>query len=111
MALLKKLKSSTLMETMVATVLLVIVFMVASLIMNSLLAAQSKNDVTGLDQQLKKLEYRYLNQRLPLPHAETWKDWEIMVLEQDNNGRPMVQLSAKQDALKKEVTTYIPLKQ
>ena len=98
------------METMVATVLLVIIFMVASLIMNSLLAAQSKNDVAALNQRLKKLEYRYLNQRLPLPHTETWKDWEIIVSEKDNNGLPMVELRAKQDALKKEVITYIPPK-
>lgn len=95
------------METMVATVLLVIVFMVASLIMNSLLAAQSKNDITALDQQLKKMEYRYLNQRLPLPHIETWKDWEIIVSEQDKDGLRFIDISAKQDSLKKQVTIPI----
>lgn len=99
------------METMVATVLLVVVFMVASLIMNSLLAAQSKNDVSALNQQLKKLEYRYLNQKIPLPHTETWKNWEILVSKQEKNGLQVIEISAKQDSLKKEVTTYIPIAQ
>ena len=77
MFVLKKLKASTLMETMVATVLIVVLFMMASLIINSLMAVSSKSNLTPIKEHINSLEYGFHNQSLPLPYYEDWSGWEI----------------------------------
>ena len=82
MVVLKKIKASTLMETMVATVLIVVVFMVASLVMNALMTAQVKSNLSPIKEHLQQLEYAYKNHQIPLPYHEEWKGWEIALIEE-----------------------------
>jgi len=105
MAVLKKIKGSTLMETMVATVLIVIIFMVASLVMNSLITARAKNDVQAITQHLKKLEYQYTNNQLALPYFEDWNDWEIQGTLKEQQGVKSFEIKATSTVTQKEVTT------
>ncbi|RDY60785.1 hypothetical protein [Flagellimonas nanhaiensis] len=77
MDVLKKVKASTLMETMVATVLIVVLFMMASLVLNSLFGAQVKNNTQPLKNHLRKLEYLYNHKKLNFPFYEEWEGWEI----------------------------------
>jgi Tfp pilus assembly protein PilV len=111
MAILKKIKGATLMETLVATVLIVIIFMVASLIMNSLMAAQSKGDVQAITEYIKSLEYNYLNSELRAPYAETWENWEITMVKDKKQGVEIIEVKAIQELSNKQVVTYLVAKE
>ncbi|GMN06267.1 hypothetical protein MTsPCn5_16560 [Croceitalea sp. MTPC5] len=95
------------METMVATVLIVIIFMVASLVMNSLLAARAKNDVQAITQHLKKLEYQYVNKMLTLPYFEDWNNWQIEGLILEREGLDSFELKATNTITQKKVATNL----
>lgn len=85
MALLKKVKGSTLMETMVATVLLVVIFMVASLIMNSLAKSQANSNTMALDNRVDKLIYLGRYNQLKLPYTEKMDKYIISLGMIENN--------------------------
>jgi len=69
MDVLKKIKASTLMETLVATVLLVIVFMVASLILNNTFSNSIKKDTSTIESTLNEYEYLYFNNKIEVPFS------------------------------------------
>ncbi|MEM9075578.1 MAG: hypothetical protein AAGC43_01000 [Bacteroidota bacterium] len=77
MAVLKKISASTLMETMVATVLIVVIFMFSSLILNTVFKSSMKNRTLPIRSHLDKLEYLYVNQRVELPYNQIWKGWNV----------------------------------
>lgn len=107
MALLKKVKASTLMETMVATVLIVIIFMIASLVMNALLSAKIKGDTQAITEELELLQYQYISNKLTVPYFEDRKDWEITVQLDDVD---TVSFSAIHQQSKKEVNSTLVVK-
>ncbi len=72
-----KIKASTLMETMVATVLIVVIFMFSSLILNTVFKSSIKNRTLPIRSHLDKLEYLYINQRIELPYNQIWKVWNV----------------------------------
>lgn len=91
MALLKKrIKASTLMETMVATVLIVVIFMLSSLILNNLFTVQVKGNLQPLKTHLDEVEYLYSNEKLVVPYYEEWNDWSISI-EDQNNGTALIE--------------------
>ena len=79
MALLKKIKASTLMETLVATVLIVIVFLIASMILNNVFSNSIKSNTQGIKQHLNELQYLHINEKLNMPYYETYGTWEITI--------------------------------
>lgn len=80
MDVLKKIKASTLMETLVATVLIVVVFMMSSMILNNLFSNTIKNNTRDIDAYLNELEYLYKNGKLLVPYEDDFKDWQISVI-------------------------------
>ena len=106
MAILKKIQASTLMETMVATVLIVIVFMMCSLILNSLFNTSVKNNTMALQERFSELEYRIKKGKLTIPYSEKLNDWEIHVVEGSLKGGGQVVITALQQKTKKEITSY-----
>ena len=79
MAVLKKIKASTLMETLVATILLIIVFMITSLTVNNLFGNTVKYNTRPVITYMHELEYRYQHGQLQLPYTETYANWEISI--------------------------------
>jgi len=79
MVVLKKVKASTLMETLVATVLIIVVFMIASMTLNNLFASSIKNDTRAIDTHLNELQYLYLNEKLTLPYRDDFSSWRISI--------------------------------
>lgn len=75
----KRVKAATLMETLVATVLIVVIFMVTSLILNNLFAGMVKGNTREIETRLDKLEYKLKNNTLKLPYSETFGAWDISV--------------------------------
>ena len=108
MALLaKKVKSSTLMETLVATVLIVIVFMIASMVLNTLFASSINLNDNQVRQELLQLQYKYEHELLQLPYSDELNQWNITVTKQDFNNRLEVLFLATQMQTNKEVTYKI----
>ncbi|WP_223826533.1 hypothetical protein [Flagellimonas sp. S3867] len=91
MALLKKkIKASTLMETMVATVLIVVIFMLSSLILNNLFTAQVRGNLQPVKTHLDEVEYLYSTGKLIIPYYEEWEDWSISI-EKENDGTTLIE--------------------
>jgi len=108
MVVLKKIKGSTLVETLVATVLLVVVFMLASLILNNLFSNTIKNNTDAIDNYLNELEYQYKNGKIEIPYHDNLKTWDITLLPnkqigQNNN----VLLEAINTETKQTISQYL----
>ncbi|WP_179317225.1 hypothetical protein [Winogradskyella undariae] len=94
MVILKKIKGSTLMETLVATVLIVIIFMMSSMILNNLFSNSIKNNTRDIEAQLLELQYLYENDKLEIPYNEDFKDWQIVVDTYKENNTTIVEFEA-----------------
>lgn len=66
----RKIHASTLMETLVATSIIILVFIVASLVLNNTLKSSAKNDSFALQNRLEELHYLYNNNQITLPYEE-----------------------------------------
>lgn len=95
------------METLVATVLIVIIFLIASMLLNNLLNGQIKQNTELVEERLNTLEYQYKNQGLKLPYYEDFESWEIMISTGASKGFSVVLLEAENLKTKKKVTNYI----
>lgn len=107
MVVLKKVKASTLMETLVATVLIVAVFMIASLILNNLFSNSIKNSTQAIDNRLNELEYYVIHNSIQLPYKEDFESWTIYIDTYKENNKPIIELEAKQIDTKKEIVKTI----
>jgi hypothetical protein len=109
MVVLKKLKSSTLMETLVATVLIVIVFMVSSLIMNNLFGVHQKSNKMEIRAHLMELQYKFCNSKLELPYHGDYGKWEVSFVA--NNKSLIWEGKAVNKETKKEIyQKFVPCK-
>ena len=79
MVVLKKIKASTLMETLIATVLIMVIFVVASLILNNLFSSNIKNNTRAITAKLNEIEYLYINDKMVLPYYDDYENWIISV--------------------------------
>jgi predicted PurR-regulated permease PerM len=86
MALLKKVKASTLMETLIATVLIVVVFMISSMILNDVFLNSIKNNTNEIEAYLNELEYLYIHKKLLVPYQDDFNVWQISVERNRENG-------------------------
>lgn len=77
MALLKKIRSATLIESLVATVLVVIVFIVASLVLNNLLLNSFSRNTHVVESRIFELEYGRQHNTIILPYNEEFGNWKI----------------------------------
>ena len=77
MALLRKVKSATLIEALVATVLIVIVFVVASLILNNLITNTFSRNIHAVETRMAELEYLARHNSIKLPYKEDFGRWNI----------------------------------
>ncbi|MEP3208639.1 MAG: hypothetical protein ABJN95_05595 [Maribacter sp.] len=105
MALLKKIKGSTLMETMVATVLIVVLFLMASMLLNSIFASTIKDDTQNVSARISELEYQYQHGLIALPHYETYNDWEISFEIENMEHEESPRVKAIHSQTKKEIKT------
>lgn len=107
MVVLKKVKASTLMETLVATVLIVAVFMIASLILNNLFSNSIKNNTNAIHNRLNELEYNIIHDNIQLPYKEDFDSWIIYIDSYKKNNESIIELEATQVDTKKEIIKTI----
>jgi DNA gyrase/topoisomerase IV subunit B len=79
MDVLKKVQSATLIETIVATVLIVVVFVIASLVLNDFFESSQKNNTRLVDCRINELSYLLLHKKIKVPYNETIDNWEIEI--------------------------------
>lgn len=65
------------METLVATSIIIIVFVVASLILNNTFRNLMTHDTFSVENRMEELHYLYKNKKLSLPYNEEFKKFEI----------------------------------
>lgn len=84
MVILRKVKSATLIETLIATVLIVIVFLLSAMIINSIFfnTFHQKKDVVV--NRLDELEYNCINNSIRLPYQEEYENWTIQIDKKKN---------------------------
>jgi len=103
MALLTKLRSATLIEALVATVLIVIVFVVASLILSNLLFNAFSRNTHAVENRMFELEYQIQNKLIKLPYREEFNKWDIVVESLNVNNESWLVSTATNKDNKKEV--------
>ena len=79
MDVLRKIKGSTLIETLIATVLIMVIFVVASMILNNLFSSSIKNNTRAITAKLNEIEYLCANDKIQLPFYDDYEHWEISV--------------------------------
>lgn len=84
MVVLKKIKSATLIETLTASVLIVIVFMIASLSFNNIFRNYNDSDDNAIQNRIKELQYLCINDQIILPYDEEFIGWDIEIFRKKN---------------------------
>lgn len=77
MVVLRKLKAASLVETLTATVIIVIIFMIASMSLNNIFLNTIKSNDTQLRNRLEEISYFLKNEKLELPFYEKSSYWVI----------------------------------
>ncbi len=67
------------METLVATVIIVLIFMISSFLLNSLFNNTIKHDTNQVQTHLSELIYLSEHAQIKIPYDDTFKDWIISV--------------------------------
>lgn len=110
MVVLRKIKGSTLMETLVATVLIVLLFTMASLLLNSIFASSiSGGKNQQLTTHLQQLEYRYKNGIIAIPYYEELEEWNIVLDTENFGATTYLVLEATNNKTKQQLKTYSTL--
>lgn len=104
MAVLKRVKASTLMETLVATILIVVVFMLSSMILNSLFANTIGENDNAIRQELLLLQYKYEYGQLTLPYFGEKGAWQIEVRQENWDSQSKAIFEAVNSTSQKEVS-------
>ena len=94
MVVLKKIEASTLMETLIATVLVVITFLLASMILNTLISNSIASNTMAIDTHLIELQYLQQHQQLELPYTERFQNWNIAVMRLEKHNEPQIVFEA-----------------
>jgi len=94
MVVLKKIKASTLMETLVATILIVVIFMISSMILNNLFSNTIKNNTSAIDNHLNELQYLFKRHKLAVPYQEDFNNWQISTITDKRNDSAIIVFEA-----------------
>lgn len=84
MVVLKKIKSATLIESLVATVIILVVFLMASMVLNNLFSNVIKSNTVDIENYCNELEYLYINQKIKPPYQDVYLNWDIKIFEQQH---------------------------
>ncbi|WP_298507515.1 hypothetical protein [uncultured Kordia sp.] len=79
MVVLKKIKAATLMETLVATVLIVLVFMISTFLLNSLFNTTVRQNTDTLKTHISELTYLSTHNQIAIPYDDEFENWYISV--------------------------------
>jgi len=102
-----RVKGSTLMETLVATVLIIVIFLISSMIMNNLFSNAIKSNTRAIDTHISELKYLQINDKLELPYQADYKNWSIEIFNTKINEETTVTIEAFNTKTKQNITQSI----
>ena len=106
MVVLKKIKSATLVEVIVSSVLIVIVFMIASLVLNNLVLNAVSKNTHPIENRLNELEYQIQNGLVQLPYEESYKGWGIAITTEKTDSKKELLILATNEKTHKEISRH-----
>lgn len=95
------------METLVATVLIVIIFMMCSMLLNSMFFNSMQGRYPLIKERMQQLKYEYSHDAYPLPYYEDYHDWEFTVSRLEEGGNRFVVFKAENLMHQKEITQKV----
>ncbi len=98
------------METLVASVLIVIVFMLASMILNNLFSNAVTKDTSQIEAHITELEYLYKNEKLLLPYSDDFQSWEISIKTIQDFNKEIVVFDAVKQTSQQNYSKQIEIK-
>lgn len=107
MVVLKKVKASTLIETITASVIIIIVFTIALLTLNNVFSNAINNDTSEVDNHINKLQYKYENKNIIIPYNEDFNNWELVIAKVEENSILWVEFKATNSKTKKTIKKRI----
>jgi len=107
MALLKKVKSATLVEALVATVLIVVVFVIASLVLNNLLVNSFSNNTHGVENRIFELQYQTKHGSIIFPYHEEYENWDIELNKEQQDQSTIITARALNRGNSKEINKSV----
>ncbi|MDG2194283.1 MAG: hypothetical protein P8K77_05420 [Polaribacter sp.] len=103
----KKLEGSSLTETIVATILILIVFVITTASLNNILKNTLKRDTTAVEGMLNEFIYTYRYQKTQLPTTLEQGDWIIEIQHKKVENVEMVFIEATHKESKKKISKKI----
>lgn len=94
------------METLVATIIIVIVFLMTSMILNNLFEASIKNNHNEMEAKLNELHYLYINKKLKLPHYNNFNQWKISIEKFKDGNKMIIEFEAYNVESKKTINRH-----
>lgn len=91
------------METLVATVLIVVIFMISSMLLNNLLSNSIRAKAHPVQEKLYELKYTYQNGNLDLPYYDEMDGWEVSVREEQRGATTVITFGAEKKGLDKSI--------
>jgi len=82
------------METLIATVLVVVTFLLASMILNNLVSDAVSSNTMAIDTHLIELQYLQQHQKLEMPYTERFQNWSISVERLEEHNQPRIVFEA-----------------
>lgn len=102
----KKIPATTLMETLVATSIILIVFVVASLVLNNTFRTLSEKDSFSVQNRLEVLQYLYIHEKLTIPYYEDFEEYEITIETASEDTIEVITYTATKEGQKTPVIVY-----
>jgi len=98
----KKVRGSSLIETLIATIMILFVFGIALTTITNTLERTVKSNTRFVDHELNRLEYMYRNSQLQVPDQIDIKDWQIDIKREKENDLNFIVFAAKNKTNSKE---------
>lgn len=89
---------------MVATVIIVVVFMISSLILNTVFGNAINNKTRAIEAHLNETTYLYFNGKLELPYINTFENWEISTNKFIEKEQAIIEFEAINSITNKKIT-------
>ena len=105
--LFRKVKGSSLVETIVATVVIMIVFGIAVATIGNILERNVKSSTSIIDKELNKLVYLYQNKKIQVPEIRELDKWTIELKKEQEGNLSYVVFNAKHKVNLKEKSRKI----
>ena len=90
----KKLKASTLVEVLVASVIIILIFSIASMTLNNVFQSSVQGNTHSIDTHLNKLIYLYQHDKIDNNYQDNFKNYEITFSKSIENDQAYIEIEA-----------------